>query len=894
MALASLNLETAQEDRFILLDAGSVIYPAYHVLKNLSTRDGFPTGAIFGFTRTLIKVLREYPSRYMAIAFDARGATVRHERYEEYKAHRPRMEDDLAVQIPRIKELIEAFNIPTLEAPGYEADDLIAALTEQGQRQEFEVLIVSGDKDLMQLVGNGVKILKPSRKPGAGFRLMDRAGVEDYLGVPPRKIRDYLALVGDSVDNVPGVPGIGEVTARKLIQKHDSFERIFEDVDAVEDKRARKALREHRDQARLSYDLVQLEMAPLDAPLESFRIGEPSWPKVKEIFTELEFRSMIEELDLHAEEMAGPQQEIERHVITDEEALENLCRRLAQSEEVSLDLETTSENDMEAKIVGIALSFQPYEGFYIPVDHDDTGRAGQLPLGAVLQKLRPYLEGDDLGIIGQNLKYDAKVLRRAGVQLENIAFDSMIAAYLLDPMGRKDLNELGLRYLGHGVRSFKDLNVERMSALAIEDAAEYAIADAETVVRLKEAILPEIESKNLGKLLSEVELPLIPVLVEMELNGITLDPDVLQEQEKELQVHLDRIRGELFDLAGQEFNPNSPKQVAEILFEVLKLPVIKRTKTGPSTDAMVLQELAPKHPLPEKLLIYREWDKLLGTYVRALPEHVHPETGRIHTSFNQSVTTTGRLSSSEPNLQNIPIRSEVGGQIRKAFVAPPGRKLIGADYSQIELRILADISGDPGLIEAFEGNEDIHARTAASILGIPIEEVTEQQRDLAKRVNFGLAYGMSAFGLSQWAKISRSEAEEFIESYFESYPGVKAYMDRVVDQAEQQGYVETPLGRRRSFGSLDSRAKREAINMPIQGMAADLMKLAMIQVHELIQSAELQADMLLQIHDELILEADEDQAEESARIVKRTMEGAMELKVPIVAELKVGQNWGEI
>lgn len=887
--------EEAREDRIVLLDAGSLIYPAYHVLKDLATRDGFPTGAIYGFTRTLIKLLREYPSRYVAIAFDARGETVRHGRYEAYKAHRPAMDEELAVQIPLIKELIGAFRVPSFEAPGYEADDLIATLTHQASGRGLEVLIVSGDKDLMQLVSERVKVLKPSRKPGEDLHLLDVQGVQEHLGVPPTRIRDYLALLGDSVDNVPGVPGIGEVTAQELLQEYPSLDEILEHAEELDNTRARKALLKNRDQAKLSYELVRLETVPMEpSALEQCALQEPDWPRIRELLQELEFQSILKELELDDPQQEGPAQEIECHVIPDERALDALCGRLVESEEISLDLETTSEDDLRAEIVGVALSFEPYTGYYIPVAHDDAEGRGQLPRARVLERLRPHLEGGELGVIGQNLKYDAKVLGRAGVGLGRITFDSMLAAYLLDPVSRKDLNELGLRYLGHGVRSFKDLGVERMGQLPIDDAAEYAVADAEAVVRLKDAMLPEIQEKHLDKLLYEVELPLIPVLVAMELKGVALDPDVLREQEKQLEVHLEQIKEELFRLAGEEFNPNSPRQVADILFEKLDLPVIKRTKTGPSTDATVLEELAAKHPLPEKLLTYRELEKLLGTYVRALPEHIHPETGRVHTSFNQSVTTTGRLSSSNPNLQNIPVRSQLGGQIREAFVAPPGRRLIGADYSQIELRILAHIAGDPGLMEAFERDEDIHARTAATILNLPIEEVTPQQRDLAKRVNFGIAYGMSAYGLAQWARIPRSEAEEFIYSYFVSFPGVKAYMDRIIRQAERQGYVSSLMGRRRYFAHLDNRAKREAINMPIQGTASDLMKLAMIRVHERITSGEIQADMLLQIHDELILEADEAEAEESARLVKETMEGVMDLSVPLRVDVKIGRNWGEV
>ena len=892
--MPSLSLEDANEKRILILDASSILYPAYHVLKNFSTRAGFPTGAIYGFTRTLLKLLREYPSRYMAVAFDAPGEKLRHKRYEAYKAHRPKMDDALAVQIPRAKELVDAFHIARFEEPGYEADDLIATLVERSRELDLEVLIVSGDKDLMQLVNEKTSILKPSRDPSKDLARMGAAEVENYLGVPPEKIRDYLALTGDSTDNVPGVPGIGEVTARKLLREFHTLENVLKNAEKVGNERARLALMAHKDQALLSYELVSLETIPLKDPLQRCKLGEPDRPQIKKLFEELEFQSVLKELGLAETAAPKPAQKVDCQIVLDGETLNELCGRLAPTGEISLDLETTSQDDMKAEIVGIAIALEPHKGYYIPVGHEGLGFPRQLKLVTVLDKLRPLLESDHVEIIGQNLKYDSKVLARSGVNLPKIAFDSMLAGYLLDPESRKDLNELALRYLDHAMKSFSDLGRAKMSEVPIEDAAEYSVADAEAVIRLKEVMLPKLKELKLERLFYQVELPLIPVLVSMELKGILVDQDVLREQGKELEVLLDQLKREILQLAGEEFNPNSPKQVASILFDKLKLPIIRKTKTGPSTDAFVLEQLAASHPLPEKLLAHRELEKLLNTYVRKLPEHINPETGRIHTSFNQSVTSTGRLSSSEPNLQNIPIRSQLGGQIREGFIAPRGRVLIGADYSQIELRIMAHIAEDRGLIEAFERDEDIHLRTAATIFGVPLEKVNAPQRDIAKRINFGLAYGMSSFGLAQWAKIPRKDADQFVKSYFASYPGVKAYMERIIKQAQEQGYVESLLGRRRYFGKLDSRSEREAINMPIQGTSADLMKLAMIHLHEQIQTGKLKADMLLQIHDELIFEVDKDQAEKSAQLIKKTMESVMKLAVPLKVDVKVGQNWGEI
>ncbi|MDW8141666.1 MAG: DNA polymerase I, partial [Candidatus Bipolaricaulota bacterium] len=550
------------------------------------------------------------------------------------------------------------------------------------------------------------------------------------------------------------------------------------------------------------------------------------------------------------------------------------------------------EDAMTAELVGISLAVEPASGFYIPLAHSYLGAPQQLPRNFVITRLKALLETKP--VIGQNLKYDAKILRRSGINIKNIVFDSMLAAYLLDPEGRKDLNELARRYLGHSVMDFSELGAERMGMVPIEQAARYSVADAEAVIRLKEKMLPELRSRNQEKLFYEIELPLIPVLVEMELNGILLDKEILREQAKELETLATQLLQDIFRVAGQDFNPNSPKQVAYVLFEKLKLPVLRKTKTGPSTDAYVLQELAGLHPLPERLLAYRELEKLLGTYVKKLPEYINPQTGRVHTTFQQHVTVTGRLSSTEPNLQNIPVRSELGGQIRKAFVAPPGRVLLGADYSQIELRILAHLSGDEGLIGAFERDEDVHTRTAATIFNISLENVNAQQRRIAKMINFGLSYGMTGYGLAQRTGIPRKEADQFVKSYFEKYPGVKAYMERTVQEAREQRYLETLLGRRRSFVELSAQTQREAINFPVQGSASDIMKLAMLRVYEKIKSSEIRADMLLQIHDELIFETDVVHAARAAQAIKQTMEGAFQLRVPLKVETHIGTNWGEI
>jgi DNA polymerase-1 len=823
-------------ERILLIDASSLIYPAFHVMGELKTSTGFPTGAIYGYARTVLMLLREYPSQYVAVAFDSRGPTHRHEKFSEYKAHRPAMDEALAAQIPKIKELTDALRLKKFEVPGYEADDIIAALVPLAAAQGLDVLIVSGDKDLLQLVGDGVRVLKPGRDVTRDLKILDSAGVQQYLGVRPDQVLDFLALVGDSVDNVPGVPGIGEKTAQKLLSQFPSLEALLENLDKVEPKKLSEKLKAFQEQARLSRELVKLNPPPLDVSLEECRAQPPDLERLRALLEELEFRSLLQELAL-APTVPPPAQRaptLALEIVLTEEQLAALIERLQSAPEISLDTETTSEDAMTAELVGISLAIEPGAGFYIPLAHSYLGAPRQLPRDLVIAKLKDILQTKP--IIGQNLKYDAKILRRSGIELKNIVFDSMLAAYLLDPESRKDLNELARRYLGHSVMDFSELGAARMDLVPIEQAARYSIADAEAVIRLKEKMLPELRSKNQEKLFYEVELPLINVLIEMELNGILLDKEILREQAKELETLATQLLQDIFRLAGQDFNPNSPKQVAYVLFEKLKLPVLRKTKTGPSTDAYVLQELASLHPLPEKLLAYRELEKLLSTYVKKLPEYINPRTGRVHTTFQQHITVTGRLSSTEPNLQNIPVRTELGGQIRKAFVAPPGRVLIGADYSQIELRVLAHLSEDPGLIGAFERDEDVHARTAATIFNIPIESVGPRERRIAKMINFGLSYGMTGYGLAQRTGLSRSEAEKFIKNYFENYPGVRAYMERVVREAEEKRYLETLLGRRRYFVELSSQTKREAINFPVQGTAADIMKLAMLRVYERIQS----------------------------------------------------------
>jgi len=883
--------------RLVVVDAGSVYHPAYHVMTGFSTRDGFPTGAIYGFTRTVLRLLSEYPSDYVAITFDTAAPTHRHDMYEGYKADRPSLPDDLRVQIPVIEEVVDALGWPRFAKDGFEADDIMADLSFKACDEELETVILTGDKDIMQLVNDKVVVVKNSRKstPGAGFERYDRDKVKEYLGVYPNQVADFLALVGDASDQIPGVPSIGKKTAQKLLERFDSLKNLLENFGDVDNTRARNALEKHIGEANLSYDLAVLKRMEEGPPLKDCERREPDMDKLKELFERLEFHGLLQEFNLLVERKSV---DLKVNLVQDAQAFESVIEKLKTAEFVSVDLETTSTNEREAEIVGVSLSFEPEVGYYIPVGHTEGVQLGR---DEVLGKLKPYLEGE-LPKIGQNLKYDGKVLRRYGIHLGTIEFDSMLASYLLDPSARQhSLDAIARRFLGYEMTPYSALNSENFREVPIDEAAHYAAEDAEVVVRAREPLQKEIDEKELRNVLETLEVPLIDVLTDIELNGILIDPSVLEVLAIDLDKQLAVLKTELYELAGEEFNPNSPKQVAHILFEVFQLPVIKKTKTGPSTDATVLGELAMQHPFPEKLVLHRELEKLMNTYIRKLPEYQDAETKRIYTSFNQTITATGRLSSSDPNLQNIPVRTEVGGEIRKAFIAPPGRVLLAADYSQIELRVLAHLSGDSTLVETFQKGEDLHERTACEIFQIHTNLVTGAMRSAAKRVNFGILYGISAFRLAKELGIPQAEAKGYINRFFEIYPKAKHFVDEQIKFAQATGYVTTLHGRRRYLPSINSRNfsqrsfdERNAVNAPIQGTAADLMKLAMIVVDQAIKSGDLQADMLLQVHDELIFEVDEAQAESVGEKVKGMMESVFKLNVPLKVDVKIGKNWGEV
>lgn len=891
-------------ERLLLVDGHSALYRSFFAVPDLTTSRGEPVGALYGFVRTLLMVLREYPSRYVAVALDAGGVTVRHEAYAGYKATRKPIPEPLVAQIPRVPEVLDALGIPSLVIPGYEADDVMATLAREAERAGIPVLLFTGDKDMAQLVSERVKLLRPGRGLADRLTVLDRDGVEEKFGVPPERVGDLLALEGDASDNVPGVKGIGEKTARELLAEHGSLDAVLAATDRIRNKRVANALAAHREDALLSRELVALRKVPLPLSVADCapRVLDPD--RLKSVLEGLEFRTVLAELVLdRPREPEGP-----CTVVTTKDELAAVIRALGAAEEFALDLETTSTDPLTAEIVGIALAVEPDRAWYIPVGHTYPGAPAQLPVGQVLDALRPLLAGERPRVLGQNLKYDLQVLASYGIEVRGVAFDAMIAHWLLYPDApAHGLDAIARSELGIRVQTYKELlatgGEKGIAEVPVDRAARYAGEDAAVVCRLRPGLTAQLDAAGLTRLFTEVELPLIEVLRTMERRGVLLDVDALREQGKELEILIAQLREELFALAGGPFNPNSTPQVREILYGKLKLPVLGRRKTGPATDAFVLRELAGRHEFPGKLAAYRELEKLRNTYIEKLPAYVHPRTGRVHTSWNQTGTATGRLSSSEPNLQNIPAAHEAGVDIRRAFVAPPGRVLLGADYSQIELRVLAHLSGDENLIAAFAGGEDLHRRTAATLFDVPPEQVDGRMRTIAKRVNFGILYGISPYGLARDLGIPQAEAKGHIDRFFAAYPKVGPFLEQLVAEARKTGYARTLLGRRRPvslkgeplpLAGAGGYEERNAINTPIQGSAADLIKLAMLRLHAAWRAGELPAEMILQIHDELVFEADEQDADRAAREVKAIMERVADLRVPLAVEVKTGRDWAEI
>lgn len=882
--------------RLYIIDGNSYIYRAFYAIRNLSTSTGLPSNAVFGFANMLLKVIKEKEPDLLAIAFDPKGPTRRHGEFKEYKAHRPPMPKDLVPQIPYIHNLVHAFNIPVFIQEGQEADDVIATLARRAIASGMDVVIVTGDKDMLQLVGPGVTVYDSLKE-----RTIGPAEVEERFGVPPDRVVEIMGLMGDASDNIPGVPGIGEKTAQALIKEYGTIENLLANVHKITRPKLKQSLMENADLARLSRELAVLHAdVPLEIDFDKLSLKEPDSPSLLSILRELEFTSLLKYVT------TAPEKEAHYRTVLSEADFQEMLGVLSRATELSFDTETTSLDPMQAELVGISFSVEPNAAYYLPLGHTCPGAPQQLPPDKVLEKLKILLEDPSLKKIGQNLKYDVQVLRHTGIEVRGIFFDTMIASYVLNPSKTSHgLDAIALEYLNYKTITYADVTGTGKKKIGfcevdIATATRYSGEDADIALRLKQVLEPKLQEQNLNSLFHDIEMKLMSVLADMEYAGIKIDADLLQAMSGKLEKETAKIVDGIYGLAGAEFNINSPKQLADILFVKLGLTPVKKTKTGYSTDVDVLEELAHVHPLPAEILKYRTLSKLKSTYVDALPQMINPGTGRLHTSLNQTVTATGRLSSSEPNLQNIPIRTEVGREIRQAFIAEPRHSLLSADYSQIELRVLAHLSGDEGLIQTFVEDQDIHTRTASEVFGLPPEEISSEMRRKAKAVNFGIIYGISAFGLAQDIGVSNAEAKRYIDNYFARYPKVRDFIARTIEQAKTKGYVTTLLGRKRYIPELTSSAapvrnfgERMAVNTPIQGTAADLIKLAMISIHQLIKEKNFGSRMILQVHDELIFEVPDSEIETMKKLVKKEMEGVLQLSVPIKVDMGVGKNWDQ-
>jgi DNA polymerase-1 len=916
----------AEKKRLMLVDGHALAYRAYHAIPPLTSPSGEPTNATFGFANMLLKAIQDYAPDYVIASFDV-GRTFRHEEYAGYKAKRAVTPDDLRAQFGRVRELVETLGIPIYALEGYEADDVLGTLSLQATELGLQTIIVSGDTDTFQLVSSDVSVLTPQR----GFSdvtLYDMQAIRERYGLEPGQLIDYKAMVGDTSDNITGVPGVGEKTAAALLKQYGTLAGIYEHLDEVKQVRFRKALEEGRESAMMARHLVTIVRdVGVRLELERARWGRFDRGRVMNLLRELGFRTLVgrippeqraeatqlgllDGVDRSAEPSAGKVQGDYATVDTPE-ALDALASRLRTVERLAVDTETTSVDAMRAALVGVSLTGTPGKGYYIPVGHDERLNVGrQLPMALVQEKLGPVLGDAAIPKVCHNAQYDMMALARHGMPLCGVAFDTMIASWVLEPAARGiGLKNQVWQRLGIEMTSIEELigkgNKQiRMDQVSIAKVAPYACADADMTLRLVDVLRAELEQRNQWGLFTEIEMPLVPVLVDMQLQGMVVDSHYLEGMSEEMSQRLAELEARIYELAGHRFNISSTKQLATVLFEELGLPKVRRTATGFSTDVSVLEELKDKHPIVEAILEHRQLEKLNSTYVQALPTLINPATGRVHTSFNQTSTTTGRLSSSDPNLQNIPVRTELGRRIRGAFVAPEGCLLLGCDYSQVELRLLAHLSQDPELLGAFRRGEDVHASTAAAICGVPLAEVTPQQRALAKTINFGLMYGMGDYGLSSRTDLTVTQAHEFIDAYFRRFRRVKEYLDDTIRQAHEKGYVETILGRRRYFPELLSHsaanqslrraAERAAVNMPVQGSAADIMKLAMIRLDRRLRDGGLRARMVLQVHDELVLEVPEDEVQAAEALVVEVMENAYELSIPLKVQASVGKTWMEM
>lgn len=927
-----------------LIDGHALAYRSYYALTSGGTATGRwltsagePTAGVYGFTSALLRILEKERPDFLAVVFDT-GKTFRDEIYPEYKATREKMPEDLRPQIERMRELVDTFNIPRVEMEGYEADDVLGSLSTWAGEQGLMVKIITGDKDLLQLVDERTSVNLPQRSI-SDARDYFREDVKKKMGVWPEQVVDLKAMMGDRSDNIPGVYGVGEKTATSLLEKYGTLDKVYEHIEEVKS-RFRNKLKEGREDAYLSQKLAKI-VTDLSVAIDLERAQPDKFDpqKVRDLFRELEFHSLLKRLDtlegvygkrvrgeqlfLFGDEKAAPAQEaaagddlreedgLRVKIIDTAAGLAALAKRLRSAEVIAVDTETTSTDQMMADFVGISLAVEEDQGYYIPVGHK-PGLGEQLPMGDVLEALRPPLTDPNIPKIGHNIKYDYVVLARQGLEVSPLGFDTMLAEWVVNPDSRNlGLKKLAWVRLNHQMTKIEDLigkgkSQITMAEVPIKDAAAYAADDAVVVFRLKPILEKELERVSSRQLFDEIEMPIIPILAKMEMNGIGLDQDFLREMSSRLEQRLAEKERQVVNAVGEDFNLNSPQQLSEALFSTLGLKPpdrTKKTKSGYySTAASVLEGMLGQHPVPAWVLEYRELAKLKSTYVDALLEQVHPSTKRVHTSYNQAGTVTGRIASSDPNLQNIPIRTEMGRQVRKAFVASPGWTLIAIDYSQIELRVVAHMAQDEAMLHAFKAGQDIHAATASAIFNVPLEEVNKDQRRHAKAINFGLVYGMSPYGLTQTTELTLAEAEDFVQAYFERFPGVKRFLDSMREQAKEEGYVETMLGRRRYFPRLQTssnynvrrREEREAINAPVQGTAADIMKLAMLHVGKALSASTLSARILLQVHDELVLESPSEEVGETVRLVRSTMESAYQLDVPLVTDARCGSNWGSL
>ena len=889
-----------EKDPIILVDGSSYLYRAYHALPPLTTSKNQPTGAIKGVISMIKRVLIDHPDSPLAVVFDAKGKTFRHDMYSEYKANRPPMPEDLVQQIEPIHRIISLMGIKLIMISGVEADDVIGTLAEQARHKKLNTVISTGDKDMTQLVCDNVSVVNTM-----SGELLDENGVMKKFGVGPELITDYLALIGDKSDNVPGVDKVGPKTAVKWLNEYKNIEGIKKNAESIGGK-VGENLRSSIETLDLAHELVKIKIdVPLEIGIEDLAVSEPDVEQLSEVYKELEFNSWLQEAP--ANKTVKSEINSSYVCISTEKSLKELIKKASKAKTIAVDTETTGLDYMDTELVGISLSYQAGEAYYIPLKHDDDS-VDQIDLDIVLKELRPLLEDSSNKIIGQNIKFDRNVLAKYGVDIASIKNDTMMMSYVLDASAtRHNLDALSSYYLNYKTSTFEDVAGKGVKQITfdkvpIEAATNYAAEDADITLRLYEELNPKLEGEDsLNKLNDEIEIPLIEVLSEMEQNGAILNSKILNSQSKDLENRIKKLEGKAYQLAGEEFNLGSTKQLREIFFEKLKYRIIKKTPGGqPSTDEKVLAELAEEYELPKVLLEHRTLSKLKSTYTDKLPNQVSQSTGKVHTSFHQAVTTTGRLSSSDPNLQNIPIRTEDGRRIRQAFEPSKGNRFISADYSQIELRVMAHMSKDAGLLQAFQEGEDVHSKTASEVFDVGIKDVTSDLRRNAKAINFGLIYGISAFGLGKQLGISRNLAAEYMAMYFEKYPDVKKYMELTKEFASQNGYVETLFGRRLYLRDINATnamrrqaSERAAINAPVQGTAADIMKIAMINMHKAIKKEKSEAKLILQVHDELILDTPKDEIDKIVSLITDSMMGAANLDVPLEIDIGIGDNWDQ-